>query len=115
MAGYREEMESFIETNPGFKSRINRYIDFADYTPEEMLSIFKSMCIKAQYQMDSQMENQLLEIFSSDYSQRDKTFGNGRHVRNLFEKVLENQANRLSKQIQITKESFVQLTSEDLE
>ncbi len=115
MAGYREEMESFIETNPGFKSRINRYIDFADYTPEEMLSIFKSMCIKAQYQMDSQMENQLLEIFSSDYSQRDKTFGNGRHVRNLFEKVLENQANRLSKQIQITKESLVQLTVEDLE
>lgn len=115
MAGYREEMESFIETNPGFKSRINRYIDFADYTPEEMLSIFKSMCIKAQYQMDSQMENQLLKIFSSDYSQRDKTFGNGRHVRNLFEKVLENQANRLSKQIQITKESLVQLTVEDLE
>lgn len=115
MAGYREEMESFIETNPGFKSRINRYIDFADYIPEEMLSIFKSMCIKAQYQMDSQMENQLLKIFSSDYSQRDKTFGNGRHVRNIFEKVLENQANRLSKQIQITKESLVQLTVEDLE
>lgn len=115
MAGYKDEMESFIETNPGFKSRINRYIDFADYTPEEMLSIFKSMCKKAQYQMNSDMENRLLDVFKSDYSQRDKTFGNGRHVRNLFEKVLENQANRLSTSTQITKESLIQLTVEDLE
>ncbi len=115
MAGYKDEMESFIETNPGFKSRINRYIDFADYTPEEMLSIFKSMCKKSQYQMNSDMENRLLEVLKSDYSQRDKTFGNGRHVRNLFEKVLENQANRLSKSTQITKESLIQLTVEDLE
>ncbi len=115
MAGYKGEMESFIETNPGFKSRVNRYIDFADYTPEEMYAIFKSMCDKAQYSMDDTIQTKLNEVFTQDYASRDKTFGNGRHVRNLFEKVLENQANRLSRESQITKESLVQLTAEDLE
>ena len=65
--------------------------------------------------MDVELENRLAELFKNDYANRNKTFGNGRHVRNMFEKVLENQANRLAKTSQINKESLIQLTAADIE
>ena len=51
LAGYTQEMKGFIDTNPGFKSRFNRYIDFTDYTPDELLAIFEGQCKKLEYQI----------------------------------------------------------------
>lgn len=98
LAGYSDEMDDFIHTNPGLKSRFNRYIHFPDYTPGEMMSIFKSFCHKLDYKLNPDSEIKLQLLFNNAYLHRDKTFGNGRYVRNTFEKMQENQANRIAKE-----------------
>lgn len=115
LAGYTNEMHSFIETNPGFRSRFNRYIDFPDYTPQELLGIFELQCKKAQYVLTNAAQKKLTDIFELAYQKRDRTFGNGRLVRNLFEKAVENQANRISKLRQIDKDILMTLQEDDIE
>ncbi len=114
LAGYSKEMENFIETNPGFKSRINRYIDFRDYGSEEMLDIFKLFLKQSQYKLDAAASAKAQHIFETAYSTRDKSFGNGRFVRNVFEKSLENQANRLAKLTDIDRKVLIQIEAEDI-
>ena len=96
VAGYEEEMQRFIESNPGFKSRFNKYISFEDYKPEELIQIFKSIVIKNKYKVDEDLILGLSAKFIDLYDTRTKSFGNGRVVRNLFEKIVENQSNRLA-------------------
>jgi SpoVK/Ycf46/Vps4 family AAA+-type ATPase len=96
VAGYEEEMQRFIESNPGFKSRFNKYISFEDYKPEELIQIFKSVVSKNNYEADEDLINALFNKFNQLYSNRTKSFGNGRVVRNIFEKIVENQSNRLA-------------------
>ena len=96
VAGYEEEMQRFIESNPGFKSRFNKYISFEDYKPEELIQIFKSIVHKNNYKVDDDLILGLSTKFIDLYDTRTKSFGNGRVVRNLFEKIVENQSNRLA-------------------
>ena len=114
MAGYKNEMADFIETNPGFKSRFNRYIEFADYLPNELFAIFESQCKKLEYQLTDEARLKLETIFETAYNNRDKSFGNGRYVRNVFEKVLEIQANRISKFSTLDRELLTTITLEDI-
>lgn len=114
LAGYTNEMKSFIDTNPGFKSRFNRYITFPDYTPSELLEIFESKCHKLEYDLTDDAKSKLRSIFENEYSLRDQTFGNARLVRNLFEKTLEQQANRIAKQSSLTKEILTTITVDDI-
>ena len=101
VAGYEEEMQCFIESNPGFKSRFNKYISFEDYKPEELIDIFKSIVIKNNYIAHEDLIKSLKINFSDLYNSRTKSFGNGRVVRNIFEKIVENQSNRLANQKEI--------------
>lgn len=96
VAGYEEEMQRFIESNPGFKSRFNKYISFEDYTPEELIQIFKSIVSKNNYKAEDGLILDLTSMFTDLYVARTNSFGNGRVVRNLFEKIVENQSNRLA-------------------
>jgi AAA+ superfamily predicted ATPase len=96
VAGYTEEMTSFIESNPGLKSRFNRYFYFNDYTPEELLAIFIKIAGKSRFTITPEAREKLCDIFYDAYSGRDRTFGNARLARNLFEKIVEQQANRLA-------------------
>jgi stage V sporulation protein K len=96
VAGYEEEMQRFIESNPGFKSRFNKYISFDDYKPEELIEIFKSIVQKNKYIASIELISLLQNKFTELYNSRTKSFGNGRVVRNLFEKIVENQSNRLA-------------------
>ncbi len=114
LAGYSNEMEVFIETNPGFKSRINRYIDFRDYSTEEMVGIFKLFLKQSQYNLSVEAESKAQSIFENAYLNRDKSFGNGRFVRNVFEKCLENQANRLATLRDIDRKSLMQIEVGDI-
>lgn len=98
LAGYNDEMDGFIHTNPGLKSRFNRYIHFPDYPPFEMMGILKSLCQKLDFTLTHDAEVKVLDLFSQAFASRDKTFGNGRYVRNIFEKMQENQANRIAKE-----------------
>lgn len=114
LAGYSNEMNSFIETNPGFKSRINRYIDFKDYSAQEMLGIFKLFLKQSQYKLSKEAEAIVLSIFNEALETSDKGFGNGRFVRNTFEQCLENQANRLAKLEDIDRNILMRIEAEDV-
>lgn len=114
LAGYTDEMTEFIETNPGFKSRFNRYINFPDYTPNELFEIFESNCDKLDYNLTKEAKEKVKTVFENAYSKRDKTFGNGRLVRNVFEKTLERQANRIAKEGSLTKEILTTISAEDI-
>ena len=94
-AGYPAEMKRFLEANPGLKSRFAKYLEFDDYSPEELMSIFESLCKTTDYEMSPKARKAIQAIFLKAWSTRDRTFGNGRFARNLFEEIVENQANRL--------------------
>ncbi len=88
-------MESFISSNPGLRSRFNKYLNFDDYNPQQLVQIFELFCAKAGFQL-SESANQNVEVlFSSSFEKRDETFGNGRLARNIFEMTINNQANRI--------------------
>ncbi|MCR5508282.1 MAG: AAA family ATPase [Lachnospiraceae bacterium] len=108
VAGYDDLMEKFINSNPGLKSRFNKYIHFEDYGPEELMDIFKHFCDKHSYIVDPSAESGLELKFSQIYKNRGKNFANGRDVRNIFEKALQKQANRIAMMDEET------LTDEDL-
>jgi stage V sporulation protein K len=108
VAGYEDEMQRFIESNPGFKSRFNKYISFEDYNPAELINIFKAIVIKNNYIAHSDLLKSLKIKFTDLYNSRTKSFGNGRVVRNVFEKIIENQSNRLANQLETPNESDLQ-------
>jgi SpoVK/Ycf46/Vps4 family AAA+-type ATPase len=114
VAGYTDEMETFIESNPGLKSRFNRYFYFNDYTPKELLAIFERMAGKSHFKLTPEAREKLLKIFNQLYDNRDKNFGNARMVRNLFEKSIEKQANRLAVLSSLTDEVLTTLVPEDI-
>ena len=114
LAGYPKEIKCFIDTNPGLQSRFNRYIHFSDYSAEELKQIFLLNAKKNQYTIDESGLNELDKIIDNALKNKGKNFGNGRFVRNLFEKTIQNQAIRLSSQQNITPEELTMLKVEDL-
>ena len=115
VAGYTDKMEEFLELNPGLKSRFNRYIHFNDYTPDELLNIYKKMCQSSDYILSKDAEDEILILFKNAYDIRDLSFGNGRYVRNIFEKSIESLSNRVSFNDKITKELLTTIIKEDIE
>jgi Holliday junction resolvasome RuvABC ATP-dependent DNA helicase subunit len=95
-AGYRDRMESFVESNPGLRSRFTRFIDFPDYTPDELTTIFTRLAEEEGYKLDTGVAETVRKKMFDAYIARTPTFGNGRMVRNLFEQTLTAQANRLA-------------------
>ncbi len=114
VAGYTELMEQFVNSNPGLKSRFNRFMFFPDYTVDELMGIFDMRCEKSGYRLkDDEARDALrqrLEKASEDLS----AFGNARGVRNLFERALSRQADRLAGYEEITKEDLETLTADDI-
>jgi len=114
IAGYTKEMKEFIDSNPGLRSRFNRYIEFPDYSKEELVAIFKRNAEKYEYTLNDDAEQELNRVIGDAVSNKDQNFGNGRYVRNLFERVIENQANRLSPISKISPEDIIQITAQDI-
>ena len=113
VAGYDGLMDRFIHSNPGLESRFNRFLHFDDYTVEEMLAMFRSQCEKGCYQLDPAAEESLA-AFIREESVDPVSFGNGRGVRNIFERVLVQQANRLAEQEAVTREDLMTITPADI-
>jgi len=114
VAGYTEEMKCFINANSGLKSRFNKYIEFPDYIPNEMLEIFERQCRGLDYSLANEAKLKAFELFKIAYEQRDKSFGNGRYVRNIFEKTMELQANRVAGMSPLTKEILTTIAGDDI-
>jgi SpoVK/Ycf46/Vps4 family AAA+-type ATPase len=114
VAGYVELMEEFVHSNPGLESRFNRFMHFPDYTGEELMEIFQMRCEKNCYVLNEEAKAEV-QKYLSNVSETHKTFGNGRGVRNLFEKILVEQANRLAVMDVITRECLMELTLEDVQ
>lgn len=114
VAGYTEPMQLFIESNPGLRSRFNRYFHFEHFKPVELFQIFESQCKKLDFVLTEDAIDKLKETFEVLYEKRDEGFGNARVVRNLFEKCVQNQANRVIKVTNITKDVLRALVEEDI-
>ena len=114
LAGYTEEMREFIESNPGLRSRFNRYINFPDYSVAELSSIFLSLAAENEYRCDADVRASLNDIMARVALGKDRTFGNARYVRNLFEHAIERQAVRLSSVTSLTTAMLQELTLHDL-
>ena len=114
VAGYPDEMKRFIDSNPGLESRFTRYIHFPDYTAAELAEIFRMNARKNEYVLSADVEQWIdpaMELWTKD---RDRKFGNGRYVRNLFEKSVERQAMRVAEIANPTREQLMTLTMQDV-
>ena len=114
LAGYSGPMKQFIDSNPGLRSRFNRFIHFDDYSSEELMAIFRLNASKYDYLLDHKAEERLRELFAEAVAVKDEHFGNARFVRNIFEKVMENQASRLASSTDITEDKLRTILSEDI-
>ncbi len=87
VAGYPKEMNTFIESNPGLKSRFNHTFTFEDYMPDELLEIFSNAIAKEDYQIEDDSKEELKKEFTRLYRKRDASFGNARLIMQVFEKL----------------------------
>ena len=115
VAGYTNEMKKFIDTNPGLQSRFNRYINFPDYNETELYNIFRLYLRKNEYTITKEAAELLQKELAYVVQNKNRNFGNARYVRNLFEKSIQCQANRLSKTKNVSDEELVELTRADIQ
>ena len=114
VAGYTELMGKFIHANPGLESRFNKYFYFEDYNGDQLMEIFQSMCGKNGYTLSSDGAEYAKSLFCELYEERDENFGNARDVRNLFERAVARQADRLAALENPGREELMSLTAADL-
>lgn len=115
VAGYTDLMHKFIDSNPGLSSRFNKYFEFPDYDGNELEKIFERFCSQNGYSIEDDIADTLTEKFTGLYEKRDVNFGNARTIRNIFEKAINAQANRLADKTDLKDEELERLTVEDLQ
>ena len=114
VAGYTKPMEVFLNSNPGLKSRFNKFIEFPDYTIEELMQIFDRNCSEYQYVIDADARDQVRSLIMLSRLGTPENFANAREVRNLFERIITNQARRVAQIGAPTPEDMQRITVEDL-
>ena len=115
LAGYPDEMDTLLKANPGLSSRFNRVLDFGDYSPLELARIFGSLCEKNRYKLAEGTRAKLMLGLTELYRLRDRHFGNGRAVRNLFEQAIRRMANRIADIRELSDEQLMLLETPDIE
>lgn len=114
VAGYREEMEQFLRSNTGLISRFNKFITFEDYSEQQLLEILTVMAEQAGMVVEDTAVKKLGLYLASMNEQERRDFGNARGVRNVFERMIVNQANRIVLLEEPTKEQLITLTAQDV-
>ena len=113
-AGYTDEMRDFLDANSGLRSRFPRMIEFADYTAPELAAIFRSMAKKNEFALAPDLDAGLDAAIAKLTAKRDRTFGNARFVRQLFEDATARQATRLAESGELDAEALKTLAFADL-
>ena len=111
-AGYPEEMNALMASNPGLASRFTQRLRFPDYTDEELVHVFERLCRRHHYAIADDLRSHLRDIVAAE--PRGHGFGNARYVRNLFEAAVRRQAMRLSATAAPTIDDLTTLTASDL-
>lgn len=114
VAGYTKLMEEFVESNPGLKSRFNKYILFDDYTGDQLFEIFMSMCEKQDYVPNESGKNYVKQYLTERANANDENFANAREVRNYIERAIARQASRVVNLKNISDKQLRTLTKADL-
>lgn len=115
VAGYKDEMKNFLDSNTGLVSRFNKFIEFMDYSVEELIAILESMAGQAGVTLSGEAIDYIKNKISAFTQEEFKIFGNARGIRNVFEKIMMNQANRLVTLEKLTKEQLSQVTVDDMD
>lgn len=114
VAGYQAEMEGFLNANPGLRSRFTRYIGFPDYSGPELLTIFVRMVDEEGFELSSDARTKADQLFAIAALTASTTFGNARLARNVFERTIAAQANRIAVLQAPTRDDLCLLTGEDV-
>jgi SpoVK/Ycf46/Vps4 family AAA+-type ATPase len=112
VAGYPNEMQQLIETNPGLESRFARTLDFPDYTSDELVRIFELIAGRQEYHLAPEASDRLVEVI--DAEPRGRGFGNARFVRNVFEQAVSMHAVRLADVEHPTRDQLTTLDPTDI-
>ena len=115
-AGYLDEMEEFLTTNPGLASRFTHKLHIDDYSEHELQAIFIKMAEKQQYTLTVEAESKLADIIADIVANKDRNFGNAREMRNLLDNTIQQLSVRVSQlpEDQVTKDSYQLILPEDI-
>ncbi|MFI7499922.1 right-handed parallel beta-helix repeat-containing protein [Streptomyces sp. NPDC049687] len=113
VAGYSEQMDQFLSSNPGMASRFSRTVEFPNYSVDELVTIVRGLCSKHYYELTDSALDALTAYF--ERTPKGPTFGNGRVARQLFESMINRQASRLATHPPTVDSEFTRLTAEDVE
>lgn len=114
LAGYCKPIDTLLKSNPGLTSRIGMDLTFEDYDPQQLLSIFQLLCQEHHYHCLPQTRDAMREKLARLHAMRNEHFGNGRVVRNLFEKTIRKMASRIAPITPVTHELLTHIQPEDL-
>jgi stage V sporulation protein K len=114
VAGYAAPMRTFLDSNPGLRSRFTRFLDFPDYTPDELIEVLRRMVRQAHCSLTPQADDRARKVLAELYGRRAEGFANARSARTLFERMLSNQSNRLATDPDLTREDLTVLQPEDV-
>ena len=114
VAGYTELMEEFLDSNPGLRSRFNKFINFEDYTAEEEVEILINNCKKQEYMLSRDALEEARRFFTDRVADKPEGYANARDVRNYLEKAISNQATRIVGLKDVDKNILAMLEKEDL-
>lgn len=114
LAGYQKEMEGFLQTNPGLRSRFPIHVDFPDYNQKELLQIADQMCQTRQYRFSNEAQEAIIALLQTYHHNNWETFGNARTVRNLIERAIRRQAVRLINKNSLTRQELMMLEASDI-
>ena len=114
VAGYTELMKKFVESNPGLKSRFNKYIEFPDYTADELISIFELNMRKYNYTYSYEAKLAIEQMIRDREAAKGENFANARDIRNLFESIITNQATRVAEMKNPSENDITTIMTPDL-
>jgi stage V sporulation protein K len=115
VAGYTDEMQRFLDGNPGLRSRFTRTITFADYAPGELAAIYRGLAEAGGFRLNADADSALDDACLVMADNRGRTFGNGRAVRTLWERTREVQAGRVMRRADRTVDDLIIIEAGDID